>query len=149
MVQISATTRSANPTTADVTQAARQVMGKDDFLKLLLTQLQYQDPTEPVKNEEFAAQLAQFSALEQMQNLNTAVTQLIYLQEGMALLSQASSLLGREVEVYDPDRGGYLEGKVQGVLVKDSIPYLRILVNGNVEEHPVLNVTEVRLSEGA
>lgn len=149
MVQISATTRSGSQTTADVTQAARQVMGKDDFLKLLLTQLEYQDPTEPVKNEEFAAQLAQFSALEQMQNLNTAVTQLIYLQEGMALLSQASSLLGREVEVYDPDRGGYLEGKVQGVLVKDSVPYLRILVNGNVEEHPVLNVTEVRLSEGA
>lgn len=149
MVQISATTRSGSQTTADVTQAARQVMGKDDFLKLLLTQLEYQDPTEPVKNEEFAAQLAQFSALEQMQNLNTAVTQLIYLQEGMALLSQASSLLGREVEVYDPDRGGYLEGKVQGVLVKDSVPYLRILVNGSVEEHPVLNVTEVRLSEGA
>ena len=65
----------------------------------------------------------------------------------MALLSQASSLLGREVEVYDPDRGGYLEGTVQGVLVKDGIPYLRILVDGKTEEHPVLNVTEVRLNE--
>ncbi|MBO2518169.1 MAG: flagellar hook capping FlgD N-terminal domain-containing protein [Limnochorda sp.] len=146
-MQISATTYAGTQTTGEVTQASRQVMGKDDFLKLLLTQLQYQDPTEPVKNEEFAAQLAQFSALEQMQNLNVAVMQLIALQEGMALLSQASSLLGREVEVYDPDRGGYLEGTVQGVLVKDGIPYLRILVDGKTEEHPVLNVTEVRLNE--
>lgn len=146
-MQISATTYAGTQTTGKVTQASRQVMGKDDFLKLLLTQLQYQDPTEPVKNEEFAAQLAQFSALEQMQNLNVAVMQLIAVQEGMALLSQASSLLGREVEVYDPDRGGYLEGTVQGVLVKDGIPYLRILVDGQTEEHPVLNVTEVRLNE--
>jgi flagellar basal-body rod modification protein FlgD len=44
-------------------------MGKDDFLKLLITQLRYQDPINPAKPEEFAAQLAQFSSLEGMQNI--------------------------------------------------------------------------------
>ena len=45
-------------------------LGKNDFLMLLSAQLRYQDPLEPTKDSEFAAQLAQFSALEQMQNMN-------------------------------------------------------------------------------
>lgn len=46
-------------------------LGKDDFLRLLVAQLRNQDPLSPVKAEDFAAQLAQFSSLEQLQNINT------------------------------------------------------------------------------
>jgi flagellar basal-body rod modification protein FlgD len=46
-------------------------MGKDQFMNLLITQMQNQDPLEPVDNKEMIAQLAQFSSLEQMQNLNS------------------------------------------------------------------------------
>ncbi|MCL2125772.1 MAG: hypothetical protein FWH33_07265 [Oscillospiraceae bacterium] len=49
-------------------------LGKNDFLMLLSAQLRYQDPLEPVKDSEFAAQLAQFSALEQMQNMNMTLS---------------------------------------------------------------------------
>jgi len=53
----------------------KNVLGKDDFLKLLVGQMQYQNPLEPQKGTEFAAQLAQFSGLEQMQNMNDNMQQ--------------------------------------------------------------------------
>ena len=49
-------------------------LGKDEFLQLLVTQMQYQDPLNPTSDTEFIAQMAQFSSLEQMQNLNTNFT---------------------------------------------------------------------------
>lgn len=56
------------------------IMGKDDFMKLLVAQMQAQDPLDPMSNTEFSAQLAQFSALEQMQNVNGNLQQLIGFQ---------------------------------------------------------------------
>jgi flagellar basal-body rod modification protein FlgD len=73
------------PTTTAPVGKGSAVMGKDDFLKLLITQLRYQDPINPSKPEEFAAQLAQFSSLEGMQNIQT-------LLENQSTASQLSTL---------------------------------------------------------
>ncbi len=73
-----------------------QELGKDAFLKLLTIQLRNQDPTDPVKNEQFVAQLAQFSSLEQLVGLQETL-QGVYL--GIATMNNASmaQLIGREV----------------------------------------------------
>ncbi|HPO49765.1 MAG TPA: flagellar hook capping FlgD N-terminal domain-containing protein, partial [Spirochaetota bacterium] len=54
-----------------------QTMGKDQFLKLLITEMQHQDPTNPMQDREFIAQMAQFSSLEQMVNFNEGMNKLI------------------------------------------------------------------------
>ena len=76
-------------------RTASQELGKDDFLKLLITQLQNQDPTSPMENTEFIAQMAQFSSLEQMTNMSTEFTKLA----NMLKSGEAVSLLGKNVEI--------------------------------------------------
>ncbi len=61
---------STQNTTRDVARDPLRTLGKDDFLRLLTVQLQYQDPLSPLGNEEMIAQLAQFSSLEQLENIN-------------------------------------------------------------------------------
>lgn len=81
---------SANP--------AKQTLGQDAFMKLLVTQLKNQNPLDPQDNTAFVAQLAQFSSLEGIQGLNNTVTSLAGgLQSSQAL--QASALVGRSVSV--------------------------------------------------
>jgi len=82
-------------------------LGKMDFLTLLVTQLQYQDPLEPMENTEFVSQLAQFSALENSTNVETAIKELGTSFESAVLAQQYSaqsigntaavSLIGKEV----------------------------------------------------
>jgi len=83
---------------------------KDMFLRLMLEQMKYQDPTEPQSNEEWLAQLAQYSSLEQMtdvnSNLESAMTYLASISDSMAQnagITQTLSLVGKEVTLYDPD----------------------------------------------
>jgi flagellar hook assembly protein FlgD len=66
------TTQSASSNTDSL-----QEVGKDEFLKLLVSQLQNQDPMNPISNEQFITQLATFSSLEQLVSINQAVTQLV------------------------------------------------------------------------
>ena len=95
-------------------------MGKHDFLMLLSAQLRYQDPLEPVKDSDFAAQLAQFSALEQMENMN----------QTLAAMStyQAYSLVGKLVlaTAYIGDTLSELYGLVDSVFTEDGVTYAQI-----------------------
>jgi flagellar basal-body rod modification protein FlgD len=69
-----------------------------DFLGMLMTQLQNQDPTSPLDTNQFTSELVQFSGVEQQINTNSALTQLIALTQSGQLL-QSSSLIGRTVQV--------------------------------------------------
>nr|MCR5253635.1 flagellar hook assembly protein FlgD [Treponema sp.] len=69
-------------------------LGKDDFLKLLITQLSNQDPTSPMEDTQFISQMAQFSSLEQMTNMSTSFAKMAdYLNS-----QEAAGTLGKTVE---------------------------------------------------
>jgi flagellar basal-body rod modification protein FlgD len=96
-------------------------LGKDDFLKILITQLSYQDPTAPMEDKEFIAQMAQFSTLDQITSMANDFARLSSMLEG----SEATSALGKSVELVNG------ENIVQGVvkaITKDASP--QILVDG-------------------
>ncbi|PKL07416.1 MAG: flagellar hook assembly protein FlgD [Spirochaetae bacterium HGW-Spirochaetae-7] len=103
-------------------KAFKADLDKDDFLKILITQLQHQDPTNPMQDKEFIAQMAQFSSLEQMTNMATSFGKL----SSVLNSSEAQSLLGRTVEVLDGERAVY--GKVSQV-VRGEFPL--VMVNGS------------------
>jgi flagellar basal-body rod modification protein FlgD len=98
-----------------------QSMGKDDFLKILITQLSYQDPTAPMEDKEFIAQLAQFSTLDQMTSMAGDFSRLAQMLSG----SQAAAALGKSVELMEGDE--VIHGTVKAV-TREGIP--QIMVNG-------------------
>lgn len=103
-------------------KAFKTELDKDDFLKILITQLQHQDPTNPMQDKEFIAQMAQFSSLEQMTNMASSFGKL----SAIINSSEAQSLLGRNVEILDGDKTLY--GKVSQV-VRGEFPL--VMVNGS------------------
>ena len=74
---------------------ASRELGKDDFLKLLMAQMTNQDPTSPMENTEFIAQMAQFTSLEQMTNMSNNFEKMA----AMINSSEAQSLLGRTIQI--------------------------------------------------
>ena len=96
--------QSSLPGNTDVglSNAAQNILGKDDFLQLLVTQLRYQDPLSPIQNGEFIAQLAQFSSLEGIQSMNDKLGASINTDLLMAQSisnSMITSLIGKEVQI--------------------------------------------------
>lgn len=140
-MQIPGVSSSDNPYGA-VDPYATQELDKNAFMQLLVTQLENQDPLQPANNEEFIAQLASFSSLEQLEQLNDNIIAMIALNHGNALLSQltqGSSLIGKEVAWEDPDTGLEQVGIVDSVKIQDGIAYLNI----DGQEVPLGAVTEI------
>ena len=83
-------------------QLSGQTLGKQDFLRLLITQLQHQDPLNPMDQNQFLSQTAQFSSLEQLQNINQALTNLATATNSSGV-AQAATLLGKTAKVAGRD----------------------------------------------
>lgn len=112
-------------------------LGKDDFLKLLITQLTHQDPMNPVDDKEFIAQMAQFSTLEQMQNMSSDFSQI-----------KSFSMLGKMVTASiinkSTDAQEIIQGSVESVTIENGKSIL--MVNGkDVPVDSVISVEDQRI----
>ncbi len=109
-------------TSQETEKKTGSALDKDDFLMLLVTQMKYQDPLEPESNTEYVAQLAQFSSLEQMQNLNSTATN-----------TSAYTLVGKQVRIRETSDTGAereVQGMVEYVKMENNKPY--VSVNGEM-----------------
>ena len=88
-------------------------MGKQDFLTLFTAQLKNQDPLDPVKNEAFVAQLAQFSQLEALTNMQNSLDKFVSSMSGERMLN-STALIGRKVAVADAFAQLSEDGKLKG-----------------------------------
>ena len=106
-------------------------LGRDDFFRLFLAQLANQDPTKPVDNRELIGQLAQFSMIDTLQAVKTALAD--------TQLAQASSLLGRTIQGVDA-AGTAVEGAVERVVQTGG--RLLLMVDGRAVSPDGVNVVE-------
>lgn len=94
-----------------------QALGKDEFLQLLVAQMKNQDPLNPTDSSQSIAQMAQFSALEQMQNLNTTMTSMQNYQTANTLVNNAV-MIGKTVSAIT-STGNMVSGVINAVGVSD------------------------------
>ena len=128
---------------APVSGSSSAAFGLDfqSMLKIILTQLTYQDPLKPLDNFQFVSQLGQFAQLQQTQSLNDQITSLLVQQAS----SQATGLLGKTVDLA-PQNGAPTSGQVTAVSFAGGTPSLTVTTTS----HQVLNgislsdVTQVR-----
>ncbi|MEK5058728.1 flagellar hook capping FlgD N-terminal domain-containing protein [Paenibacillus shunpengii] len=109
---------------AAASRKSTQEMGKDQFLKILITQLQNQNPMQPMEDKEFIAQMAQFTSVEQLTNISGQLESLAQ------SLGAASGLIGKNVSWIGKDaesgESGVLTGQVESIIIRDQIQYAMI-----------------------
>jgi len=101
-------------------------MDRDAFLKLLITQLANQDPTKPMEDKEFIAQMAQFSTLEQINNMSDEINNL----SKLVVSNNVLSLIGRKVKISDGEN--VIEGVVEKIMGGDT---QQIFIDGNYYDY--------------
>lgn len=129
-------------TSVGATSSNQSAFGLDfqSLLKIILTQLTYQDPLKPVDNFQFVSQLAQFSQLQQSQTLNDQITNLLAAQAA----TQATSLLGRTVDVATETTT--LSGVVQSVSFATGQPTVTVKTaeGASISNISIADVSQVR-----
>lgn len=118
-------------------KTGNQILGKDDFLKILLAQLQNQDPLNPMEDKEFIAQMANFSSLEQMINISSMLERFMQTQTNQALLHY-SEWIGKNV--YWQEEGNTKSGIVKSVSQKDQQIFLELDNGTTIEAGLVVKV---------
>jgi len=131
-----ATAATATDTTKKSDAAGNQILGKDDFLKLMVAQMKNQDPMNPSDDKDNIAQMAQFSSLEQITNLATATQKLADSMQ----MTQTLGLIGHTVSYANAD-GTPLTGTVSAVDVVGGTPSLTV---GDATDVDPSLVTSVR-----
>nr|WP_248926370.1 flagellar hook capping FlgD N-terminal domain-containing protein [Paenibacillus hamazuiensis] len=118
------------------TEKDKNSLGQDAFLKILITQLKNQDPSQPLQDKEFIAQMAQFTSVEQLTNMSNE----------MKLLRQslgfASSLIGKEIAWTLKDSNGQTvtkSGVVESISVKDGVQSAEV----KGEKIPLEQITKI------
>jgi flagellar basal-body rod modification protein FlgD len=115
-----------NYATSNVTAASTKdstTMGKDQFLKIMITQLQNQDPMQPLEDKEFIAQMAQFTSVEQLMNISGQLTTL------NQSLGSVSGLIGKEISWIDSSDNStskILKGTVNSIVIRDGVQYATV-----------------------
>ncbi|MEN8699464.1 flagellar hook assembly protein FlgD [Bacillus infantis] len=132
-------------------QTGNDILGKDDFLKILMVQLQNQDPTNPLQDKDFIAQMATFSSLEQMTNMSKSMDKFVQMQQQSTLVSY-SQFVGKEVTWHklDETKNPMAEDAVQtGTGVIESVKFVNNNVVFVMEDGSTLepaNISEVNSS---
>lgn len=129
-----------NKTITKSGQAMKQQLDKDDFLKLLVTELQHQDPTNPMQDREFIAQMAQFSSMEQMMNMNKSMESIV----DKFNFQTTYGLLGKNVEIISQGREEGAEPKtVSGIVKSVSRNGAEVSVTVNGEMFPISEIKTI------
>ena len=118
----------------NIASAAGKTLGKEEFLKLFTNQLKYQDPLKPMESTEFTAQLAQFSSLEQLFNVNNNIEQLLSVQGSMNN-GMTAGFIGRTVIAQDG-----VSGRVIGVEFDQNVA--RLVLDGG-QKYPINQISQI------
>ncbi|GBF11605.1 MULTISPECIES: flagellar hook capping FlgD N-terminal domain-containing protein [Tepidibacillus] len=139
-MNVTESTSTASNVNSQSALSEQSILGKDDFLKIFVTQLKNQDPLQPLQDREFIAQMAQFSTLEQIANLNKTTEKVLEIQTTMAqefanlkdpslnnyqLIASYSNLIGKKGFWLDQN-GNETFGSIQSILFKENQHYVNI-----------------------
>lgn len=133
------------PTTQQATDDAFG-LAFEDLLNIVLTQLTFQDPLKPIENFEFVSQLAQFSQIQQTQTMSDRMLALVQAEGTM----QATSLLGRTIDVPQLGSSGIITGRVTSVSFRNGEPRITLVqtsginAGSSVSDINLTNILEVR-----